>query len=76
LREILPLTLEASMAEYFDMDGDDAEFERDPVMLLTPVPLESAAVGGFQFDLDEPFGLEDDTADTDPLGGINPYADV
>lgn len=69
------------MAEYVDIDGDDAEFERDPVMILTPVPSEQA-IGGVQFghaldlDLDDRAGFEEDTADTDPLGGINPYVDV
>ncbi len=71
------------MAEYFDIEGDDAGFERDPVMFLSTVPAESAPppagvhLGrGMDLDLDDRFGLDEDTSDTDPLGGINPYVDV
>jgi hypothetical protein len=69
------------MAEYFDIDGDDAEFERDPVMILSTVPAEPSAGSpllgrGIDLDLDDRLGVDEDPADTDPLGGINPYVDV
>jgi hypothetical protein len=69
------------MAEYFDIDGDDAGFERDPVMILSAVPADAPPAGhhfgrGIDIDLDDHLGLDEDTADTDPLGGINPYVDV
>jgi hypothetical protein len=68
------------MAEYFDIDSDDgAEIERDPVMILSTVPT-SLFGGGVDLvvadGFDDSLGFDEDTADTDPLGGVNPYADV
>ena len=68
------------MAEYFDIDSDDgAEIERDPVMILSTVP-SSLFSGGADLmavdRFDDPLAFDEDTADTDPLGGVNPYADV
>jgi len=64
------------MAEYFDIDSDgDIELERDPVMILSTVPT-GDLMRVPTVEHDDRFAFDEDTADTDPLGEINPYVDV